>query len=476
MLVLAGCAPKPALPQETAYWYWHQGLELEASDIIGLRALGVRRMFVRAATLSYDGDRLVATMPQQFGKGKREFEIHLVVNFDAGAIRHFEEVPEAEVAKSLYAGWRSAADAATRRGWKVGGMQVDFDCPTRLLPRYGRMLRHLKDSLGEQTLSATGLTSWIRGGDAASIMREVDLFIPQFYEGSLPKTFDAEVPLASEAVLEADLEVLDKVGRPYMVGVPAYGQCLIFDRDDRLIGMQPNLSVDAALTSPELRLLSVRTVGTEKHYRLRAVSGLHQGYGLLYRVCQPATVNAFRSRLRAAELRNCRGMAIYRFPQRGESMASDLGSVKASLEHRPLEPRIQAKVLDRSDPWQAIETGQRKKYARTVTVQFRNDGLPTAIAPRAFEVILRYPVGRVLDVRADGFVEAQRLAPGGSQPIEVSLARSDGIVFHRPSLRAETPAEISLTTPPQTPITVVWRAMAQSGSEVSGKLRIEASE
>ena len=79
-------------------------------------------------------------------------------------------------------------DAWRRRGWRVPGVQVDFDSPTAKLDRYARWVRLENDRFGRDgtggIASVTGLADWLMSGrpaDLRSLTRAAGVIAFMFY-------------------------------------------------------------------------------------------------------------------------------------------------------------------------------------------------------------------------------------------------------------------------------------------------------
>ena len=95
-------------------------------------------------------------------------------------------------------------------------LQLDYDCPTRLLPRYATLLRHLRsgESLRGRRLWITSLVVHVRDPGYGALFRPVvDGHILQLFDTG--DSFDDR--LASQVP-----ELLDAQGMPFMAGVASF--------------------------------------------------------------------------------------------------------------------------------------------------------------------------------------------------------------------------------------------------------------
>ena len=387
-------------------------------------------VYVRAATLSYDGERLVPTLPQRFVKGERR-PVHLVLNFDGGATRHFGEFATEELALVVGDTYEAASAAAKRQGIQVVGLQLDLDCPSRLLPKYAELCREVKGRVGKATLSVTGLTSWLTESGLDDLVGAIDRFVPQFYEGRLPQRFQDDVPVSDADRYLAAIERLSRLDRPYLVGIAAYGQALLFDPKGKLAGTYRGLSIADAFRHPSLRLDSSREVAGERHVRFVAVRpdarGRGLGYGILFRLPTPASFAAALEAVRRDRPVNCLGAAIFRLPEEGEAATLPIATMTAVIAGRKPSPRIRPATTRRANPYALIE-GTAAEPSEHVRVAIENVGESPRLETSPITVNVRFRAGCAEQVNID---HADRAVPFGPVPGRVSLARATGVRFER---------------------------------------------
>ena len=197
-----GTACRPARTPRTAplawaVWAWDSPFELPASQVSMLASMDVSRVFVRAATLSFDGRQIVPIFRQRWiSAGGFRGEVFATYNMDAGALRHFREFRSEAIADALVETYREDFAAANRAQIKLSGLQMDIDCPTSQLSKYAEVARRLRARLPKDvSLSATGLTSWLGKPALTDFVRPLSYFVPQFYEGVIPKRLDQHAPI-----------------------------------------------------------------------------------------------------------------------------------------------------------------------------------------------------------------------------------------------------------------------------------------
>lgn len=429
-LALLGCqAPRSIRPPEafrTAVWQWHSPFTKVE------KGLPVDDVYVRAATLSYDGERLIPILPQRFEKGEGR-PVTLVFNFDGGAVRHFEELPVESIRRIVAETYHAASEAARKQGLKIQGLQLDLDCPVRLLPRYAQLCREVKKGMGKDRLSITGLVSWIDDAKLTELVQSVDLFVPQFYEGRLPRRFDDDTPVSDHATYSRYVPKLANLDRAYQVGVAAYGQALMFNAKGDLVGPYRGLSVADAFRHASLRFLGLKTVVGERHLRFRAdhadAKGRGLGYGILFRIPTAESLALALEAVRQDPPPNCAGVAIFRLPETDEAATLPIPTLTAVLKGDRPTANVELDSRTRTNPYALIE-GNAQETAEDVRVGVRNVGDAPLIASEPLQIDVRFKSGCAEVV---SLAHADRVIPLDAQgvPQRGSLLRSSGVRFER---------------------------------------------
>ncbi len=439
-LGVAGCGRTPSrapLARADGAWLWTEPVALARGTDEGLQRLGVREIYALAGTYSNDGERFVIRLRRTFPARERPRglrDLHLVYRFDTGGVHRALDAPPESVAASLARTFREDRAQAERAGWRVIGLQLDLDCPTRRLGRYGEVLRALRARVPRPTLlSVTGLATWL-GGDVRAALAPVDFWCPQLYEFEAPTDLRHPAPVSAGAGIAGFLPRLEAVGIPYRVGVAAHGQALVY-REGRLAGTYRDLSPsEAARLYP--RDPSVRGDAGEE----RAGYRLDAGTTLVFRRPSRTAVLAARGEVaRAGGL--CAGGILFRVAGKGEELTPSARGLASPIERRGL--RVEAEA--RSDPFSAIEAPRgeaastsvsrsvalRLSVASPVDPPLRSDGV---------RVRLSFPAGAAESLLPGDFRGLVPLGPDGRPG--VSLARAAGAEATFPWLRAGHPLSL----------------------------------
>nr|MDQ2899119.1 DUF3142 domain-containing protein [Acidobacteriota bacterium] len=161
---------RPASPAKwtTGFWYWNG-----SSAAVTASVDPVDVIFCQAGTIR--NDSVYGQLPEHLPSAR---DYWLVFRFDSPGVPGLATVPK------LTATVAELRETARRRRLNVAGIQLDVDSPTRTLPEYAAFLREVRKELPpELPVSITALLDWFRAGTAIDqVLKEVDEFVPQFYD------------------------------------------------------------------------------------------------------------------------------------------------------------------------------------------------------------------------------------------------------------------------------------------------------
>ena len=430
----------PVPPFEVSIWYWHSPFYISEEDATLLEEMGVRRLFVRAGTFSFNGEDIVLVLPQEYDQDSVRYPLTLVFPFDAGAVRHIEELETERLAERVAERVLAQVDAVEDAGFTVEGIQLDLDCPTRLLPRYAKIVETLRaqdrrlNKSGALKLSATGLVTWFGERDLDLLAEQLDFIVPQVYEGQVSMRLETARPISNPQVMASLIEKAERLPCPYYVGLPAYGRATLFDNKGEFAGVYHGLSPREALEHDAFEPLSMNPVDVsglptdemeafsgETFLKLRAVQsapdGRGLGYTLLFSIPTPTQLHRSYKAALVARSSNCLGGIVFRYPEPEESLVESFVGQIAAIKDENWEPDIMVVPSVRSLPFSALQSQDGARADLTLTVE--NSGrAATAIAPNAIVIeidvakgsfdgtVPRRVVGCLTGVRTvDGFRE-----------------------------------------------------------------------
>ena len=347
-------------------------------------------------------------MPQDW---RSVFDAHLVFNADPGIIQHFGELDEVRTADDVLSVIRSQIDAASSTGVTVKGVQIDFDCPTRLLPNYARVMHRLRSGLGKKVpLSATGVSSWVGSKGLVALCRELSFFVPQYYEGRIPRTLSDKQPLGDFGPMSRQMEALGDLPCEIRIGVPNYGHCLLYDANGAFRGVYHGLTRKAACRHSLMRFASNARVENEDRTVFSAEKD-GKRYSLVYRVTTLDRTKQFLDAIDAAHPKNVTGAVIYRLSNDEDTMSE---SLQAFVPHQPAKGTpskpIESSLSVKANPFSAIESGSEMTYDVTLTFDKTQIDLPFR------------PDALTAELTVDGDIE--EVSPGDFDRVERADMRS----------------------------------------------------
>ncbi|MGI8820348.1 MAG: DUF3142 domain-containing protein [Chthoniobacterales bacterium] len=222
--LLAVLAASRAFSFETAFWVWQRNDPPSQSDLRELTREGVKTLYWQLGQLeNSDG----------VWRWKARFAVPSIPNLDVVPVLRLESrsrtpfTPEAT---------RSLRDLVSAAAAGRSALQIDYDCPDRLLLEYAGVLKQIRQLV--PGLSITALPGWIRQPALAELGRNVTEMFPMFYDfepdpivaGAKP------VPVVLPEKAIAWLAEWNRCPTPWHAGVPNFARLTVFDPDGKSAG------------------------------------------------------------------------------------------------------------------------------------------------------------------------------------------------------------------------------------------------
>jgi len=316
----------------------------------------------------------------------------------------------------------------------AGDLQLDFDCPDRLLDHYCAALKKIH-RVTSGRLSITALPHWSRPNSLRQIAGSADELFPMLYD------YEAEPVLRSDAQPQAliDPARMAKMLRewsacpkPWHAGLPCFARLTVYDSNGKSRGQIRNWSWDEIVLNRALLLAGPVQLGTGL---VRARSGIRIANTQLQAADQLAVRITDRSTLAqtiaALKETSAQGVVLFRLP---DSSASSGWSLR-QLGHLDASPRL------------SIAPSTTNK-----SLILRNEGdgdLPPIFSDSpdgqrgyALEVAFDAPVLR--EVEPGDFVHVVTSAESAGRPHEVAVPFATAVSFPFPNLRAGQAMETGL--------------------------------
>ena len=247
-LLLAGCGKKPKVqaPEPPSYWIWHRSSTLTPKETADLHRAGVLRVFWQVAECEWKNGRWAVTKISSPQPESESLTVTPVFRIKPGAAFLMDPASASRFVDEIRA-WQGGLPSAE--------IQVDFDCPARLLGNYAAFLKTVGSGLAPSRISITALASWPGEPQFKKLATTVSALYPMFYD--LEEDTPADVmafrfqPIASRSVASW-LKKWEDCPTPWFAGLPNFERVSLFSRTGKLIGHLRGWEPDAVFFHPYL--------------------------------------------------------------------------------------------------------------------------------------------------------------------------------------------------------------------------------
>ncbi len=322
LAILAGsCASKPApgpLPAawNIGFWVWHFGDAAPGPpvDVVYHYSGGFRKDYTHPI-------EVFGNLPDNPPAARAYW---LVFRYDGSGL------PPAQLIPKLLDRVRALALETRRRGLPLAGIQLDIDSPSRSLPEYAAFLRQVKAGLPPGTeLSITALLDWFRPSTAiASVIQEVDEFVPQFYDVQDPRTDRPDSAIAAPFNAAKWNPVFQRFRRRFRIGISTFGRARfvpgpelvsyinIRDAEPIHLALLPDFKASTSLTPAREVVLRYEAVRRTKV----AYTEFAPGAAIEFTLATPESIQTAVEQVRSLG-GFCAGVLFFRWPGTSEPLA-----------------------------------------------------------------------------------------------------------------------------------------------------------
>ncbi|MFT5464952.1 MAG: hypothetical protein ACI8UO_000038 [Verrucomicrobiales bacterium] len=239
-----------------SFWVWHRDHKLSEREIKTLESGGVSRVFWHVGSWEWlGGDQTFSGSEPPENAAGDEIEVVPVLRIEAGA----EQVESKEARASFL---KLATNFVAKT--KPSALQIDYDCPDRLLPVYQQLLAELRTAIAPTELSATALAGWARLDSISGFKGSVDWLAPMFYDLWPDEAVDVLAgkirPLADPEATEL-IEAWTACPVPWEAGLANFARVTLFAEDGKSKGHFPNWPWDAVSFHPALQIVGEPSPG-----------------------------------------------------------------------------------------------------------------------------------------------------------------------------------------------------------------------
>ncbi len=319
-------APK----KELSFWVWHRPEAFSALERESLRRVSCTRVYWHAATVSLSAAGSLHASP--------------LIPLPPGCGDAPRLVPVIRIDAAIRDPARIDPVALAGIAWQAGmsdEIQFDYDCPSRLLPEYARLLASFRLASGVRHMGVTALAGWIGEGDRwRAVERVVDEVCPMLYDID-PERAPAEtppdpVPLADAAGIAHWIREWSACNKPWLAGLPNFNRLSLF-RGGRLLGQIREWTWEEIADPDRFESTRGKAPGITL---LRALEPIHiDGHAILpgdwlaLRQCEGAQL---RDAAAASAQSRAAGEVWFVFPTKGLAAAAwNVGTIASRFHAQP---------------------------------------------------------------------------------------------------------------------------------------------
>ena len=336
-ILFAGITPR-SHGADRAYWVWHRTSPLTPAETEELARQNVHQLFWHAGELEYQHGAWKWKLPPRLPQSSSDtLEVIPVVRFGGD----FEKLLAPDTIQPLIETLKPIASAN-------GAVQIDFDCPDRLLDRYATTLATLRKSFPR--LSVTALSHWPRTPAFDRLAGAVSEIMPMFYDLQADPTGvgpdSPPPPILDPAQAAREMAPWRHCPIPWRAGLPTFARLTVFDRTGLSRGQIPNWAWEdlcfARLLHPaSMTQMGVTLLRAERATKV-ALTTVDEGDWLASRYTDR---NALSQSIDSAAKSGAAGIILFRLPDRSDPAGWSLASL-ASLDNKEAPQLILRPVAD----------------------------------------------------------------------------------------------------------------------------------
>ena len=242
MLGMLSCAPSPQLriiPLTHSAYVWKQGWNARmTSELAGMELpskLTSLNVLVGECGLS-SGRRAVRPPWKELSAHGRPLSLSVRIG-TRKAVLKTGELDLAEGFDLLLAGLAEARAADI----KIASLQVDFDCPERLLAAYAEEILVFKARTEGLAVTITTLPAWLDADGFDELTAAADGWTLQLHGTSRPKLGSDDALFAKGSAVRWTRQAL-RFGRPFRIALPTYAYLACYGKYGEYLGMHAEQS------------------------------------------------------------------------------------------------------------------------------------------------------------------------------------------------------------------------------------------
>lgn len=329
-----------------AWWVWNRTTPLAGEEAATLQKDGVKELQWNLGTLTRKGTQWVGAEKLYLPAPVTEMSIIPVVR-----LHHAPATIAEPAADEALAGLLSRL--CERLNCKT--LQLDYDCPDRLLPRYAEALGKIRQRIAPVRLSVTALAGWPRVVGFEELCASADELVPMFYDLESDAIAERRAPLLSESTVREQIPLWARCKTVWRAGLPNFTRVTVLDAQDKALGHVDTWRWETLLYDPAWEMRTSTTQGmTELRARTASKVGRNpvaQGGGLLVRWPDLQLLQAARQ---SALNAGARGVVLFKLPQADSPSGWSVGTVLGALHDE-----AQKQLLPSPQDLRLVQKGSR---------------------------------------------------------------------------------------------------------------------
>lgn len=394
-----------------AWWVWNRTTPLTAEETAALQKHGVRELQWNLGTLTRKGVGWT-------GADK----LYLPAPVNGVSVIPVVRLHHAPATMAEPAADEALAELLARLCGHLGchTLQLDYDCPDRLLPRYAEALGKIRKRITPVRLSVTALAGWPRVAGFKEWCAQADEVVPMFYDLESDAVAERRAPLLSQQTVQEQIPLWERCTTSWRAGLPNFTRVTVLDAQDKALGHVDTWRWETLLYDSAWEVRDPTTQGmTELRARTATKVGrtpIAQGGGLLIRWPDGKLLQAATQ---AASAAGARGVVLFKLPQTDSPSGWSLGTVLEAL--RAQEPKD---LLPAVQNFRLVQ----KKDSRLTLVHEGSVDLPPRFAPPGWTLELEVAPSALAELAAGEFAgrDTAREEQTGHVTLQVAHLRSGG--------------------------------------------------
>jgi hypothetical protein len=333
LVSLAGTAHR-VLAFDSSYWVWHRATPLTSDEVEELKRQHVTKLYWEVGEVGFqDGQWSWISQP---------------VPREARSLSRLRVIPVVQIIPGEgFSSSNGELIALLKSVAESGQLQIDCDCPDRLLDRYGEFLGELHREV--PTLSLTALAHWIHHPAWQALAQNAAEVLPMFYDlyPDPLQTSESNPPLPLLKPAEQQIESWQECQIPWQAGLPTFVRVTLYDSSGKSRGHIRDWSWNEICFQKALRPLGPARLGTslfavDENLRLN-LTPLPKGSLLAVRCADRRVIAQATTAVRRF---GAQGVVYFRMPDGSDPSGWSLRQVGQFMKGEAFTPKLSVRLSE----------------------------------------------------------------------------------------------------------------------------------